>query len=208
VSAHWYVPGTHLTGNEAPGTIHDFGGFPRELYQVQYPAPGDVGLARRVAELLGPGRASLRTDWGIDHGTWSVLVHLRPQADWPVVQLSVHRGLPPGEHLAIGRALAPLRDAGVLVMASGNIVHNLRHALGSMGRGEAPTPEWATAFDADVARDCARLDGEAGRMSHPTPDHYLPLLYAAGAAGPGDTVSFPITGFDLGSLSMRAVLFS
>jgi 4,5-DOPA dioxygenase extradiol len=183
---------------------------------VQYPASGDVGLARRAVELLGVERAAPSTDWGLDHGTWSVLLHLRPLADVPVVQLSLNEHLPPAEHLALGRALAPLRDEGVLVMGSGNLVHNLGHAMRSYQRGDLSTPAWASAFDADVARAVEEHDheflaravgGESGRMSHPTLDHYLPLLYAAGAAGGAGTVSFPITGFDLGSLSMRSILF-
>jgi 4,5-DOPA dioxygenase extradiol len=216
VSAHWFVPGTFLTGNERPETIHDFGGFPQALYEMQYPAQGDVALAERVVRLLGADRASLRTDWGLDHGTWSVLHYLRPEADCPVVQLSLDEGLPPEEHLVIGKALAPLRDEGILVLGSGNITHNLRHAMGSPRRGETTTPAWARDFDAEVARAAEAHDGaflaravesDAGRMSHPTIDHYLPLLYAVGAADPRDGVRFPITGFDLTSLSMRAVLF-
>jgi 4,5-DOPA dioxygenase extradiol len=216
VSAHWYVPGTFLTGEERPQTIHDFGGFPDELYAMQYPAPGDPALAKRVLRLVGEDRAALRSDWGLDHGTWSVLVHLRPAADCPVVQLSLDYRLGAAEHLEIGRALAPLREEGVLLMASGNIVHNLRHAFTSMHRGETATPDWATRFDADVAAALEQHDGDflagsvlsdAGRMAHPTPDHYLPLLYAAGAADRHDAVRFPVTGFDMSSLSMRAVLF-
>jgi 4,5-DOPA dioxygenase extradiol len=215
VSAHWYVPGTFLTGNEHPRTIHDFGGFPPELYQEQYPAPGSVELARRVAKLVGEG-ASLRTDWGLDHGTWSVLKYLRPEADVPVVQLSIDARLRPKAHLAIGRTLAPLRDEGVLILGSGNVTHNLRHAFASWQSGDTDTPSWAQAFDADVARAAGQHDGEAlaalaesdaGRISHPTPDHYFPLLYAAGAADERDQVKFPLTGFDMASLSMRSVLW-
>jgi 4,5-DOPA dioxygenase extradiol len=139
VSAHWYVPGTFLTGDERPRTIHDFGGFPRELYEQQYPAPGSVELAQRVSRLVGRG-ASLRTDWGLDHGTWSVLKYLRPEADVPVVQLSIDGRLPPEGHLAIGRALTPLREEGVLILGSGNVTHNLRHAFASWQRGETETP--------------------------------------------------------------------
>lgn len=216
VSAHWYVPGTYLTGEERPETIHDFGGFPAELYAMRYPAPGDPALARRVLRLVGEDRAALRTDWGLDHGTWSVLVHLRPGADVPVVQLSLDYRLSAAEHIAIGRALAPLREEGVLLMGSGNIVHNLRHAFTSLHRGETATPEWATRFDAAIAAALEQhdggflartLQGDAGRLAHPTPDHYLPLLYAAGAADARDPVRFPVTGFDMASLSMRAVLF-
>jgi 4,5-DOPA dioxygenase extradiol len=215
ISAHWYVEGTCATGNPRPRTIHDFGGFPDALYRVEYPAPGDVALARRAVALVGE-RASLSDAWGLDHGTWSVLVHLRPAADWPVVQLSIDGRLPPAEHLAIGRALAPLRDEGVLIMGSGNVTHNLRHAFSAWRRGDAETPAWARAFDEDIARALERgdtahlaraLESDAGRQAHPTPDHYLPLLYTAGASGPEDPVRFPITGFDLASLSMRAVIW-
>jgi 4,5-DOPA dioxygenase extradiol len=215
VSAHWYVPGTYLTDNAQPETIHDFGGFPAELYAVRYPAPGDPDLARRVLRLVGEDRAALRTDWGLDHGTWSVLVHLLPRADVPVVQLSLDYRLPAAAHLEIGRALAALREEGVLLMGSGNIVHNLRHAFTSQHRGETATPEWAARFDRDVAGALEQHDGgflaravgsDTGRLAHPTPDHYLPLLYAAGASDARDAVRFPVTGFDMTSLSMRAVL--
>src|SRR6185503_382808 len=120
ISAHWYRPGTFLTGNAHPQTIHDFGGFPDELFQMQYPAPGDSALANRVVRLLGAERVGVRDDWGLDHGTWSVLHHLRPAADVPVVQLSLDTQLPPSAHVDIARALAPLRDEGVLIMGSGN----------------------------------------------------------------------------------------
>ena len=216
VSAHWYVEGTFATANERPETIHDFGGFPDALYRIEYPAPGDPALAGRVVGLVGQSRAAISTDWGLDHGTWSVLVHLRPAADVPVVQLSIDGRLAPAEHLAIGRALAPLRDEGVLVLASGNLVHNLRHAFGAWHRGETRTPEWAREFDLSVAGALERHDADglvralatdAGRLAHPTPDHYLPLLYAAGASGNHDPIRFPIEGFDMASLSMRSVIF-
>jgi 4,5-DOPA dioxygenase extradiol len=213
VSAHWFLPGTYVTGEERPKTIHDFGGFPPALYHVEYPAPGDPDLAARVVrDLRRP--ASPRTDWGLDHGTWSVLHHMWPAADIPVVQLSVDSTLAPDGHVDIGRSLAPLREDGVLVMASGNITHNLRHAFTSYHRGDASTPDWARQFDEDTARALEQhdagalaraLDTETGRRSHPSPDHYLPLLYAAGASDARDAVAFPITGYDMGSLSMRAV---
>jgi 4,5-DOPA dioxygenase extradiol len=216
VSAHWYVPGIYLTANERPETIHDFYGFPPELFAIEYPAPGDPALAHRVSELLGADRAAPRGDWGLDHGTWSVLRHVFPAADVPVVQLSLDRRLPPADHFELGRALVPLRAEGVLILGSGNVVHNLRHALAAGARGDLTTPEWAAAFDLTVARAAAERDGralahapesDAGRRAHPTLDHYLPLLYAAGAADADDDVRFPIAGFDLGSLSMRAALF-
>ena len=165
--------------------------------------------------LLGEARASVGSDWGLDHGTWSVLIHLHPAADVPVVQLSLDGRLAPAEHLALGRALAPLRDEGVLIMGSGNVTHNLRHAFGAMQTGETATPAWASAFDAEVARAVEQRDGAwlvkalgtpEGQRSHPSPDHYLPLLYAVGASDPAEAVRFPITGFDLASLSMRSVL--
>lgn len=215
VSAHWYVPGTMLTGEERPRTIHDFGGFPDELYRMRYPAPGDPALAGRARMLVGEVRASVSTCWGLDHGTWSVLHHLFPDADVPVVQLSIDQDLPPAGHLDLGKRIAPLRDEGVLVMGSGNLTHNLRHAMSSGRRGESATPEWALRFDREAADAALRhdedffvhaLESADGRMCHPTPDHYLPVLYAIGASDAGDPVRFPIEGFSLSSLSMRAML--
>lgn len=216
VSAHWYVPGTLVTANPQPETIHDFGGFPRELFEIQYPARGDVALATRISKLLAERRAQPSLDWGLDHGTWTVLRHIRPDADVPVVQLSIDRRLSPAEHLAIGRELAPLRDEGVLIMGSGNVTHNLRHAFSSMQSGDTRTPAWAAEVDREVAaaleaRDFPRLatliETDAGKASHPTIDHYLPLLYAAGAADRDDALTYPVNGWDLGSLSMRSVQF-
>ena len=215
VSAHWYIKGSAVTGNETPETIHDFGGFPQALYEIQYPAKGDPPLAARVVDLLGRDTASTSLDWGLDHGAWSVLCHLRPDADCPVVQLSIDANATPERHLEIGRALGPLRNEGVLIMGSGNIVHNLGDAFGRMRAGDGTTPSWALEFDGAVvsaleehdAKGLARLiQGSDSHRAHPTPEHYLPLLYAAGAAG-DDPVSFPIAGFDLGSISMRSVLF-
>lgn len=214
ISAHWYVDGTFVTGNAAPRTIHDFGGFPQALFEVQYPARGDTALADRVAALLASHHAAPDSAWGLDHGTWSVLVHLRPDADVPVIQLSIDRRAPATTHLAIGRSLAPLRDQGVLIVGSGNVTHNLGFAMRARG-GE--TPSWAANVDDTVARAVAEHDGDAlvrlldtadGRMSHPSPDHYYPLLYAMGASNDADAVSFPVTGFDLGSLSMRSIRFT
>jgi 4,5-DOPA dioxygenase extradiol len=215
VSAHWYVRGTAVTGNDDPETIHDFGGFPEALYQMQYPAQGDPALAERVADLIGREVASIRLDWGLDHGAWSVLRHLLPAADRPVVQLSIDARASASRHVEIGNALVPLRDEGVLILGSGNVVHNLRDAFGRMQSGDLSTPPWATEFDDAVVRGLDRhdpselvrlIESAEGRKAHPTPDHYLPLLYAAGAASE-DPVSYPITGFDLGSLSMRSVIF-
>jgi 4,5-DOPA dioxygenase extradiol len=216
VSAHWYVDGTLLTSNEHPKTIHDFGGFPRALFEIQYPARGSADLAGQVVDLLSERQARRSDAWGLDHGTWSVLHHLRPAADVPVVQLSIDRRLAPSEHLAIGRALAPLREQGVLIMASGNVTHNLGHAMQSMRARDTSQPGWASRFDhqietALVQRNLGELTRaittDDGRLSHPAPDHYLPLLYAAGAARDDDAVAFPVTGWDAGSLSMRSVQF-
>jgi 4,5-DOPA dioxygenase extradiol len=215
VSAHWYGDGTWITGNERPPTIHDFGGFPQALYEIEYPARGDRKLAETIRTRLAAQRAALSEEWGLDHGTWSVLRFLRPAADVPVLQVSIDRRLAPAEHLAIGRALAPLRDEGVLILGSGNVTHNLRHAFRAMQNGDRTTPDWAASFDRDLASALEQrdhhfleqaLERADGRLAHPTPDHWLPLLYVAGASDERDPVSFPITGFDLGSLSMRSVV--
>ena len=213
VSAHWYLPGTGVTVAAAPRTIHDFGGFPRELYQVQYPAPGDPELARRVQQLLAPLPVTFDDSWGLDHGTWSVLRHVYPQADVPVVQLSIDETQPPAFHYEIGRKLAPLRGEGVLFVGSGNIVHNL-HAF-AWGRHLPESYDWAVRFESR-AKDLL-LAGEhrplvdyesLGRdalLSIPTPDHYLPLLYVIGTRGRDDRVTFPVQGIDGGSVSMLTV---
>jgi 4,5-DOPA dioxygenase extradiol len=216
ISAHWYVPGTFITGNTRPPTIHDFGGFPPELYKIEYPAPGDRELAQDIIKLLDCDGADLRDDWGIDHGTWSVLRHVFPDADCPVIQLSIDKRLPPEQHILLGSKLKPLRELGVLIMGSGNIVHNLGDAFDRYRRNDLATPGWALDFDQEIVAALKTSDIKAlatiiktksGQMSHPTLDHYLPLLYSAGASTETDNVSFPIEGFDLGSLSMRAVIW-
>jgi len=215
VSAHWLVNGTYLTANDRPRTIHDFTGFPPALYEIEYPAPGRTELARRVRTMLGE-RAGLSTEWGLDHGTWSVLRWMFPEADVPVLQLSIDRRLSPREHHALGRSLRALRDEGVLILGSGNVVHNLRDAFAHMRSGNTDTPEWARRYDETVATALEQHDDEAlvrlwpdgddGRMAHPMPDHWLPLLYVQAAADRDDRVRFPTTGFDMGSISMRNVL--
>lgn len=219
ISAHWYVDGTLLTANADPPTIHDFGGFPQALYEIDYPAAGRPDLARRVRQLIGTHRAELSGDWGLDHGTWSVLRWMYPEAQVPVVQLSIDRRLDIRAHYELARSLRDLRDEGILIFASGNIVHNLRDAFGRMRSGSRETPDWARRFDETVAQMLAQRDTDGllsaadtddGRMAHPTPDHWLPLIYACGASDPGDShdpVSFAQQGFDWGSLSMRNVLF-
>jgi 4,5-DOPA dioxygenase extradiol len=217
ISAHWYVDGTFVTANTQPETIHDFSGFPPELYAIDYPAPGAPELAQQVCELIGLARATTSTEWGLDHGTWSVLRWMYPAADIPVLQVSMDRRLETAQHHAIGRSLLPLRDEGVLILGSGNVVHNLRDAFQQMRAGTATTPEWAQHFDTAVAQALREHDTETllklwpetddGRMAHPTPDHWLPLIYAAAASDADDRVQFPVEGFDWGSLSMRAVVF-
>lgn len=213
VSAHWYLPESAVTAMPAPRTIHDFAGFPPELSAVRYPAPGDPALAERVAALLAPTPVRLDRSWGLDHGTWSVLVHLFPGADIPVVQLAIDGAQPPEFHLALGRRLAPLRDEGVLVVGSGNLVHNL-HAYAWGSRPVEPY-DWARRFETRarellVAGEDAALAayeelGDDALLSVPTPDHYLPLLYVLGLRRAGDAVSFPVEGIDGGSVSMLAV---
>ncbi len=214
ISAHWFVPGTGVTTNTIPRTIHDFGGFPHELYEVQYPAPGDPPLARRVRDLLAPLPVRLDESWGLDHGTWSVLRHMYPAADIPVVQLAIDETQSAPAHFEIGRRLAPLRDEGVLIVGSGNLVHNL-HAY-AWGRHASEPFDWAVRFENEarrlmVAGDYAPLiDYEAalGRdamLSIPTPEHYLPLLYVLATRRAGEAITFPIEGVDGGSISMLTV---
>lgn len=213
LSAHWYVPAVAVTAMQQPKTIHDFGGFPRELFEYQYPAPGSPELAARVREIIGGDVLADEGRWGLDHGTWSVLCHVFPDADVPVVQLSIDETQPAEFHYQLGRRLAPLRDEGVLVIASGNIVHNL-HTY-AWGRRDAEPFDWALRFEETARSLIAAGDhrplidyeslGRDATLSAPTPDHYLPLLYVLGAAGEGDEVSFPIDGFDGGSISMTCV---
>lgn len=217
VSAHWYVDGTWLTADAAPRTIHDFGGFPPGLYEIDYAAPGKIDLAERVRDLLVDREAGLSSGWGLDHGTWSVLRWMFPDADIPVVQLSIDRRLGMQQHYDLARSLRDLRHQGVLVMGSGNIVHNLGDAFRRMRSGSTETPAWAQGFDQRVEQaalqgDVATLvtlaerDGDF-RLAHPTPDHWLPFIYALGLTDRDDRVRFPTEGFDLGSLSMRNVLW-
>jgi len=212
VSAHWYVPGTRVTSNLRPPTIHDFGGFPRELHAVRYPASGSPELARRVHDLLAPAPVLPDESWGLDHGTWSLLVHLYPDASIPVVQLAIDERLPAEEHYQLGRRLRPLRDEGVLVLGSGNVVHNL-HAY-AWGRQAVEPYDWAVQFESRMreliaARDfdaVAAYEGlEAAALAAPTPDHFLPLLYVLAQYEDGEPISFPVEGFDGGSVSMLGV---
>ena len=213
VSAHWFVPQTAVTAMLVPRTIHDFGGFPPELYRVRYPAPGAPELARRIQALVAPLAVGLDESWGLDHGTWSVLAHAYPQADVPVIQLSIDETKPASFHYDLGERLSPLRDEGVLILGSGNLVHNL-HTY-AWGRHPAEPYDWAVRFE-ERARALMQMGdhdplieyealGRDAQLSIPTPEHYLPLLYVLGAGQPGDTVTFPVVGVDGGSISMLAV---
>jgi 4,5-DOPA dioxygenase extradiol len=213
ISAHWFVPHTAVTISTAPRTIHDFGGFRPELYQVRYPAPGDPALARRVQKLLEPLHVTLDESWGLDHGTWSVLRHIYPAADIPVVQLSIDETKSAAVHFEIGQRLAPLRAEGVLIVGSGNLVHNL-HAY-AWGRHSRDPYDWAVRFENEAkgmmrAGDLQPLInyeelGKDAALSIPTPDHYLPLLYVLAAKQQDEFIRFPVEGVDGGSISMLAV---
>ena len=213
VSAHWYVPEAAVTATSRPRTIHDFGGFPKPLHEVEYPAPGSPELAHRVRELLSPISVRIDRDWGLDHGTWSVLVHMYPAADIPVVQLSIDETRESSWHYEVAKQLQSLRDEGVLILGSGNIVHNL-HTY-SWGNRAAEPYDWALRFE-NQARELLLAGhfsplvayegmGRDAHLSVPTPDHYLPLIYVLAQHREEDAVCFPVEGFDGGSISMLAV---
>jgi 4,5-DOPA dioxygenase extradiol len=213
ISAHWYVPQTAVTAMAHPRTIHDFGGFPQELHRVKYPAPGAPDLARRLHMVLSPIAVETDESWGLDHGTWSVLTHIYPDADVPVIQLSIDDTKPAAFHYGLGKKLAALRDEGVLIAGSGNLVHNL-HTY-AWGRHPAEPYEWAVRFERHARELMLSGDhrplieyeslGRDAQLSIPTPEHYLPLLYILGAKRPGEPVTFPVEGVDGGSISMLAV---
>ena len=213
ISAHWFIPETAVTVMERPRTIHDFGGFPQELFEYQYPAEGSPELADRVCNLLQPTEVKMDKRWGLDHGTWSVLGHVFPAADIPVVQLSIDETQPAEFHYCLARKLAPLRDEGVLVIGSGNLVHNL-HTY-AWGRHVPEPLDWAQRFET-TARAMIEsgnheplidyeLLGKDALLSAPTPEHYLPLVYILALQRDGEPVSFPVEGFDGGSISMLSV---
>ena len=212
ISAHWLTAGVKVQAGERPETIHDFGGFPEELYRIQYPAPGAPLYARATSQLLA-GEAAETTEWGLDHGAWAVLRHIFPEARIPVFQLSIDWARNIDFHFEFARALRPLRDRGVLILGSGNIVHNLRQSMPRFATGDRRPFDWAVEFDAWVkgrldAGDFAGLarHGEAGRsalLSVPSPDHYVPLLYTAAVADPGETITQVYEEVCYGGISMR-----
>jgi 4,5-DOPA dioxygenase extradiol len=213
ISAHWYLPNAAVTAMQQPRTIHDFGGFPRELYAVNYPAPGSPELAQRVVRMLAPLAVQLDYSWGLDHGTWSVLTHMYPDAAIPVIQLSIDETWEADAHYQIAGRLAALRDDGVLILGSGNLVHNL-HAY-AWGHHTAVAYDWALRFEGLARQLLADGDfaplvdyeslGPDALLSAPTPDHYLPLLYVIAQRQQDEPVSFPVAGFDGGSISMLSV---
>ncbi|MFC3394124.1 4,5-DOPA dioxygenase extradiol [Brenneria rubrifaciens] len=213
VSAHWYTRGTAVTAMEKPRTIHDFGGFPQALFDTKYPAPGSPELAARIQQALAPYPvAADQSQWGLDHGAWGVLIKMYPNADIPVVQLSVDGTQPAAYHYELGRKLAALRDEGFMIVASGNVVHNLRMIKWD---GDADAYPWATSFNQFV-RDNLTYQGdnhplidfmqhEGAVLSNPTPDHFLPLLYALGSWDGKEAITIPVEGIEMGSLSMLSV---
>ena len=221
VSAHWLTRvGWQITGMASPKTIHDFDGFPQELFDQQYPAPGAPAVARSLAaELQSPATGKAlgvdESEWGLDHGTWSVLKPMFPKAHIPVLQLSMDYSRPPAEHYALGQQLQSLRERGVLIVGSGNIVHNLRATRRGTAANEAY--DWATEFDTVVQDQIKKGQlaalpnfmglGAVAKQAHPTHEHYLPLLYAAGAVQPSEMPRFFNTGYQSASISMRSVLW-
>ncbi|MDB5899306.1 MAG: dioxygenase extradiol [Ramlibacter sp.] len=216
MSPHWITSGWRLTAMAQPRTIHDFGGFPQELFDQRYPAPGAPEIARQIGAGIREARVGLDDrEWGYDHGTWSVLKPMFPAADIPVLQLSIDYGKSPAEHFALGRQLRSLRDRGVLIVGSGNIVHNLRASR----RGAATMQAYDWAFDFDgrtkVLLEKGALEelanfqgyGQVAQLAHPTYDHYLPLLQAAGAVDAGEKMRFFNERFQSASMSMRSVVW-
>lgn len=212
-SAHWFTQGTRIMNGENPKTVYDMYGFPEELYKITYNTPGSPLFAKKAAELISR-ETVFDTSWGIDHGTWSVLVHMYPERDIPVFQISIDAGAPPETHYQIGKELRELRDQGVLILGSGNIVHNLRLVdWGMAGKGF----DWAQEFDGWINERIMKRKheeilrfrelGDIARLAVPTPDHFYPLLYTLGASEEKDTVTVYNQSCELGSLSMTAYVW-
>jgi len=214
VSAHWYTRGTAVTAMENPRTIHDFGGFPQALFDKRYPAPGSPALAKRVQALLAPLDVIADQEWGYDHGSWGVLIKMYPEADIPMIQLSIDGTKPAEYHYQLGKKLAALRDEGVMIVASGNVVHNLRMVK---WEGNAEPYPWARAFDEYVVNNLGWkgeakdhplvnfMQHEGAALSNPTPEHYLPLLYLLGTWDGVEPITLPTQGTVMSSLSMLSV---
>ena len=209
ISAHWYFGATAITAMPTPRTIHDFYGFPQALFDFEYPAPGNTDLAREITELVKPNWIGLdRDQWGLDHGTWSVLAHMYPKADIPVLQLSINALRPLDYHLNLAASLDALRDRGVMIIASGNVVHNLQQL---QWKQQDLAYDWAERFDDAVVEQLTHAPADILRMREhpdydravPTPDHFIPLLYAAGLAAVENSPLEPLTrGYAMGSISM------
>jgi 4,5-DOPA dioxygenase extradiol len=214
VSAHWMSEGSWVTHMKSPRTIHDFYGFPQALFDVQYPAPSDPALAEAMQAQIKDPPIQLDSEmWGFDHGTWSVLRHVYPEADVPVLQLSIYMEQPPSYHFKLGQQLRALREQGVLIVGSGNLVHNLR----KIDWDENAKPhDWAVEIDEWIKQKLEKRDFKAivdealgtaaGKLSHPTPDHWYPFLYVLGAADDGDELSYLYEGLQNASISMRSVI--
>ena len=211
VSAHWLTRGSHVNVAPKPETIHDFGGFPKELFEAQYPAPGSPDLARETAKLSALIHET--DDWGLNHGAWTILMHLFPDADVPVFQLSIDYYQPMQYHFDLAKQLGALREKGVLIIGSGNIVHNLRMSMARLHAGDTRPYDWATEFDTWVNEKIAGRDfqslvsyekaGEAGKLSVPTVDHYVPMLYTLGLAGDKEDIKQAYEEVTFGGISMR-----
>jgi len=215
ISAHWLTNGTAVNVNAQQSTIHDFGGFPDELFKVQYPAPGAPEIARTVIQEVKSVKVQEDKEWGLDHGAWSVLKHLYPKANVPVFQMSIDYGKSPEYHYKLGKELSALRNRGVLILSSGNIVHN----LGMVSWNEPNKKfDWAIEFDTLVKEQVLKNDplpliqyqknARLAQLAHPTNDHYLPLMYTLGLRDPKDEVTFLTETIDMGSISMRSILFT
>ena len=214
VSAHWLTKGTMVTAMERPKTIHDFGGFPKELFDQQYQAPGAPEMAEYTKEIITAADVKLDHEWGLDHGSWSVLLPMFPKADIPVYQLSIDYGQPVAHHYELGKQLSKLRDKGVLIIGSGNIVHNLGRINWS---GDGKVFDWALEFDAKFKEwmdkgdhkstiDYQKILGKTAELAHPTNDHLLPLYYVLALQGKGEDLTYFNDKMDLGSISMRSLI--
>lgn len=213
ISAHWFINGTYVHGSAHPKTIHDFWGFPKELYEMKYPCRGAPELAKEVQKLVKKCRVGWDLDWGLDHGTWSVMSRMFPEAKIPVFQLSLDLTKPSEYHYQLAKELAPLREMGVLIVGSGNLVHNLGRVRFD---DDSPPYDWAVEFDHLVRNLILNGDhksliayeklGKAALLSVPTPDHYWPLLYALGLQDMNDAVDFFAEGIALGNVSMRSLI--